>query len=363
MPELLSIAGDFGRRPMRGTVLGDSIVSGSYNLLNFINVNCPSIFMAENAGVGGNTTTAMLARINTDVGVYSSTLDFCFILATANDASGGVTLATHVANMRAIILNLISRGIMPVMLLGPPKDTNTQTVMQYRLADLVLAEQYGIPCFDPWTSYIDPINGKWTSGASSDGTHPTKAVEKAAGEALGTAIKNGTGATYRPLCDLNYAGQVATPLFNVDTNADGAADNWIKYGTGTMSLASAAGDGYLGKWQSMAATNINSGFYADFAATPGNYYVATAVVDTAIVSGSPTFGAWVRWQGGGRDDYLVTLGSTVEGRVRASIGVTAPVGTTSGKFFFDVRGTSSPAGTIKAAEAQVYDITAALAGA
>lgn len=359
---LASRAAMFGRLPMRGSFLGDSIASGTYNFTAWVNANCPALMMGENAGLGGNTSTQMLARVGTDV---STDVDFAFVMEAANDASNGVTLAQHVTNMRGIFANLIGRNILPVLLLAPSKDTNTLAVQQFRLADLVLALQLGVPVYDAWEAFINAADGHWTAAASGDGTHPTTATAKTAGTTLGTNIATNVIPYLRPLCNANTPGLVSGPLFMVDTNADGLADGWNKYGTCTASLASASGDGYRGNYQSCAGTAAGAGVYADIftGVVVGNLLFATAVIDTTVVSGSPTFSAFMRFTGGGLDKYLISPNASVANRFRASVLCRVPAGSTAIKFQFQVDGTASPAGTIKIAEAQVFDVTAALAGA
>lgn len=67
------------------------------------------IVQLRNAGVSGNTSTQMLARIQTDVIAFAP--GWCFMLGPVNDIINGVSLATSQANVRAMYGACTAAGI------------------------------------------------------------------------------------------------------------------------------------------------------------------------------------------------------------------------------------------------------------
>jgi hypothetical protein len=119
-----------------------------------------------------------------------------------NDASQGVTVAAHVANMRAIAQYALDRNVIPVMRITPQVDAAySATVNQYALADRMLAEQMGIPFVDNFARWLD-TDGTWTSGASGDTVHPFVGIYASAGADAWAQLSS----TYPPLLPRSDAG-------------------------------------------------------------------------------------------------------------------------------------------------------------
>lgn len=242
-------------------LFGNSIVIG-YNggrmFEWFVYQSGSKLSLLKNAGISGNSSAAMLARINTDVPADSVIVPF---MEGTNDAAGGATVATHRSNYSAIIENLISRGMVPVMIATPPYDLATGKVEVYRAVQFYLAQKYGITYWDPWVDYTDPANGKWVAGAASDDAHPTYATQQG-GAAKLVAFINQT-ATPPGFGPRSNTPNVAAPsgfllsggncLMLTDTNANGVADGWVQSGTATASLVAATG-GFRGNFQRLTTT-------------------------------------------------------------------------------------------------------------
>lgn len=134
------------------------------------------IRLLKNAGIGGNTTGLMLARISTDVLLYKS--DFVVVYAGINDVTTGVSSETTIANLTAIYNAIKGNGSkLVIATIGPAAGVNTagelailnainQFIRTYAYAnkDVVLVDWY--QCLnDTDAQYIK-------STYSTDGTHP-----------------------------------------------------------------------------------------------------------------------------------------------------------------------------------------------
>jgi len=76
--------------------------------------------LVHNAGVPGNTTTQMLARLRRDVFAYHP--DILFVLGGTNDAGDDFAVSTTVANLRKIVEAARAQGIEVVLLTIPPNN-------------------------------------------------------------------------------------------------------------------------------------------------------------------------------------------------------------------------------------------------
>jgi lysophospholipase L1-like esterase len=77
-----------------------------------------AIRLMRNAGVPGNTTAQMRARLTTDVYNYHPNL--LFVLGGTNDLGLGISGSVTIANLRAIIVGAKAHNIRVIMLLVPP---------------------------------------------------------------------------------------------------------------------------------------------------------------------------------------------------------------------------------------------------
>jgi lysophospholipase L1-like esterase len=74
--------------------------------------------LIRNAGVPGNLTWQMRSRLSTDVLAYKP--DVLFVMGGTNDLAAGVSQATIIANLRAIVTTAQSHGIHVFLLTIPP---------------------------------------------------------------------------------------------------------------------------------------------------------------------------------------------------------------------------------------------------
>ena len=149
----------------RLVTLGDSITAAS----NPCGAGWPTFLSKppfHNAGVGGNTTGAMLHRLTTDVLAYRPT--DVTILGGTNDIYNGVPLSTSMSNLAAIIDAVHGIGATPWLLTLPPFPGHEDTVAAYNAALAPLALAHGARLINIYPA----LAADW-AGYSCDGVHPT----------------------------------------------------------------------------------------------------------------------------------------------------------------------------------------------
>jgi lysophospholipase L1-like esterase len=91
----------------------------------------PALRLIHNAGVPGNTTAQMRARLTSDV--YDYKPNVLFVLGGTNDLGLGISGSATIANLRAIIVGAKAHKITVIMLLVPP---DSYTSMAARINSL-----------------------------------------------------------------------------------------------------------------------------------------------------------------------------------------------------------------------------------
>jgi len=142
-----------------------------------------SVNVVRNAGVSGNTTAQMLARINTDVIPFQA--DWVFVNGGVNDFYGfSAEAETVFANMTAIVDALLANGRKVALFNCPPQLTSRSafTVAKAReasrynkLLQSYAASQQGVVLIDiysPMVNWQDTTNGAAITGVlAGDGIH------------------------------------------------------------------------------------------------------------------------------------------------------------------------------------------------
>lgn len=291
-------------RGSKTIALGDSIDQMSDQGSNY---SAGSIFSAlcilsnqrvkwlGNAGIGGNTTTQVLARVQTDAIAYNPGVVIIGGGVT-NDHGQGFDPTTTRANLTAIRDALWAAGITVVVRNVPPTDnpgggayntvaTHRAVVQQHNAWLRNWAAINGIPLLDYYAPLVDETTGGYLSGLTGDGTHPT----------------------------LPAAGTVAQSVINA-----GLPPCW----TGIPQLTTAVGDGAdllagTGLFLGAISGGVPAGWdhYGDAAAT------VSVVPDTAIP------GNWVQLVGAGSGIHVIesspidgkwAIGDTLEFAFRVS---------------------------------------------
>lgn len=246
----------------RAIVIGDSIASGGDVQVNyqvggswFADVCGKShqrLRFYRNAGVGGNTSTAMLARFTADVTAYHP--DIVVIGGvTPNDVGQSVPVATRKSNIQAMVAAAVADGSRVILATSTPNDTTgtRDSLVEMNHWLIGWANTQGIPVLDIYSPLADPADGTYLPSYTSDGTHPNDTGN----HVIGTAVAAQLPPDLRAVPFLTAAkgdpeNLIVNGVFHGDANADGLADDWSLIGAlSARSLTSLSG-GY-GNWQSV----------------------------------------------------------------------------------------------------------------
>lgn len=244
------------------------------------------ITLLRNAGVGGDTSGGVLARLDADVIAYSPS--HCIVAIGANDANAySVPVATYAANIRAIVNKLIAARIVPVLLTVTQRsDTGSYLIEQYNTWLVKFGRDNGVTVVDAAAAVMNPATGFTLPAYTSDGLHPSKAGAQVIGQAVADAL-----ATVMPRWSPPIAKHQAVHGLNLVpnglmlNNAGGLATGWGNTGAGTPSIVAAP----VGNWQRLTAgalgDSINTGSSVGY-----------AVGDRLAFTGKLQFNApgWVR---------------------------------------------------------------------
>jgi lysophospholipase L1-like esterase len=250
----------------------------AYGYFTWANVLLKQAFTVVNyAGVSGDTTAGMLARVSTDVLAYNP--GWCFVLAGTNDIATGVSSATIIANLKAIYTALNAAGIKTVMLTILPDQryaTDSGKRLIWSTVNLWMKEwaklQNNLVLVDAAAAIIDPTAATIVPRANttSDGTHPLALGAYLIGKAITSSLSS------------IVIPQATLPVWNNDplnlvtngfqtgtagtvTGGTGvAADGWTLANNGTTCVGSkdTRSDG-LGAVQILTMTGSSSASHCD----------------------------------------------------------------------------------------------------
>lgn len=192
------------------------------------------LIFVRNAGIGGNTTSEMLARVDTDVIAYKP--DLVFVMAGTNDILPGATDADYAAffsTLEKLVVRLLLSGADVVLSTCPTKDAAPAEVAKAIPWYYLLANHYGIPLVDAHRVTADPVTGQYLSGYSDDGTHPNQTGIAAIAEQVVATVggTNGlsSGNVYRSVVAAAEQGDLQNLIQNgvfVNETVPGSLDYW-----------------------------------------------------------------------------------------------------------------------------------------
>jgi len=269
-----------------------------------------------NKGVGGNTTTQMLARLGADILAMNPLPGWVLYQGGTNDPPNGITTPTTIANDKACFDQLRAAGIGVVITAMPPHGTNkTQGAINRARRDYALANP-GCLWVDWFTYTANPVDATWpvaTLGTSDDGIHPNIAGASVMGKALYDVLS----VAFPPL-DIMDAGSNADAESLITnsgmTGTTGAlgtstgvlATGWTgRYGANAVLSKVARTDGPLSEWQQVAMTSpgaVAGDMYQSWAAPIGSVLQASAEFQTDPATFPSTY---------------VTVASTINGTASA----------------------------------------------
>lgn len=228
----------------------------------------------KNAGIAGQTSSLVLARLASDVIAYKP--NTCIILDGTNDIGGSVSaggaipdatvLATWQANKVAQITMLRANGIAPVVCTIPPHFTFSHHALTMKMNAWLIryAAAKRVPVMDLYGQSVDPTTGNYlASMASGDGVHPGPAGLQILGQYVA-----------------NTLGPLMPALSGAWLARDGAdASNMVTQG---LFLGGAvSGQGIPPGWalNSGFPTGITGAYVVD-GAIPGNMWQVTAAASS-----------------------------------------------------------------------------------
>lgn len=206
------------------------------------------VTFVRNAGVGGNTTTQMIARMSADVLAYHS--DWVIVCGGANDiATGGATAVAVQTNLTTIVEALIASGRRVLVLTVPPSVNYTTTAQKQAWAavnawvrDLPLTYPR-VAVADITPAVTDPAGAAPATNMSIDGIHWSIAgacrVGRVVADVLATLVPP-RPPVYRTLTDgktayggvgfagpgTGWAAVATTASFNTVVTYPALADRW-----------------------------------------------------------------------------------------------------------------------------------------
>jgi lysophospholipase L1-like esterase len=330
----------------------------------------------HNYGVSGYYTADILTLVQGLGTGVAEGADVCFVLGGTNDLANAVAQATIRANLLAIANELRDRGITPVFLTVPPNDTHPTEMSTHNEWLRRWCPTHNIPLIDIYPGLVDPTNGHFASGMTSDGVHFSNLGARTAAAPVVVWAKRHLNLGYPN--GAGFAGNAVNLLANGNFNGSLTANtptSWSKSGGEagtTFSLAAAAAadndpDTVMGQFAKIARS-------ASTAVTFWWIQTINAGVNTFAVGDTVRFSGRVKssveWTAGadysvycvfvGGGDVLAPVhqwtGPIAAGRF--SIATTVPVGTTAIQVYVKARRTSGTiTGDVAAAELSLVNET------
>ncbi len=243
------VFGDSFTARNKGATTSRDLDWGYFNWAQFL-MGSPFTLL-YNAGVSGNRTDQMLARM-TDVTAYSP--DWCFVQGGINDVTFGTTAANIAINLQNICTQLAGRGIRVVFLSVAPNSQsagNSTKVQQINQAMREWCQRtYGQVIFvDTYALMVDSTltTGALASGMSDDSLHPSGKGARAMGQAIANALQ------YQ-LPNRNFLPSSNGESYGIDSTSKQLLDNPMH---ATGSPVAATGTGASGNvpssWQGSAS--------------------------------------------------------------------------------------------------------------
>ncbi|MCC6314208.1 MAG: hypothetical protein IT337_09335 [Thermomicrobiales bacterium] len=339
-----------------------------------------------NAGIGGQTTTQIKARLQTDlIDLHTVKPARCLVGGGTNDlpalqAAMQTSEAAGIAQAEITWSNLAwmydrcrAAGIEPIGRTLPPRTSFASQIAYLNAGIRRLCERRGMHCLDIHGALvINDGTGGYISGYSADGVHPGPAgVQAIAARAIADLMPSfPAGGPLLARSNNSAENLVNNGLFTVDANLDGVADNWSTSGTdGTATYTIESGDtNIVGNWQVLETTVQGSGSrtFSQLIGSPGARYAVGDVLElcglisTDIESGGSKPTIKVTFANGTPYSSAIAVYILSSDVTRAVFWVRVPVpsGTTSCSLQL-INSEASPrgTGTVKIAQVTLINLT------
>lgn len=262
---------------------GDSILSAdsttTFGGVTSVNIkgimNWAQVFLRQrfnilaNAGVGGNTTAQMLARITSDV--LSLAPGYVLFLGGVNDIQGGVASSTTIANLTAIFdairgarSTLIVGTVLPSQFIDTTAEKQALSVINRFIVNYARANN-DVILVDWHTHMVNPSTGDPLANSTADGTHPAALGASILGRALAAVLD-----PIVPHVD-SIAYSNVEP-YNGHPNAMMVGNNGSGLPTGSIPLTDGTAPTYTAT--KVARTDNVQGEWAQIALTAGGLKIA-----------------------------------------------------------------------------------------
>jgi lysophospholipase L1-like esterase len=233
--------------------------------------------LSKNAGVGGNTSAQILARI-TDVTGLAAMPGYCILADCAsNDLIANTASATIITNLQAICDALQAKGITVVLCTVLPIAGTSAHVQRQEEVNRWIRGRDGLPGFiicDWAARWADPTTGGPKTGFATDGIHPTPLGAGAIGRVLAEALRSRIGGSIELASQnldqlhINLNPMMVGTSGTASTGTSGqVATDWIALrgsGSGTMACSKVARnpiDGVGGEWQKIELAGGGGAFF------------------------------------------------------------------------------------------------------
>ena len=262
--------------------------------------------LVTNAGVGGETSASILARVATDI--VPANVHVCVLVSDHwNDIGTGVSAATAIANDVAIITALRASGIIPVICpLTPDQRTGSNgarilLAQQIREGVRSYCEAQQVPYIDLFSILVDTATGTLSTTYNRDGSvHPNVAGYKLMGQAIDTAL--------RAIIPPRASGLIAYAADPTDLMAGAGLFLANTAGVGTGWTYTPASSG------SAATITTDSAVLGSLQRLTGTTLVGNALIESASLTG---------WSVGDQlelSGYMTGSGGTAKPRIRLLLG-------------------------------------------
>jgi hypothetical protein len=231
--------------------------------------------LAWNFGVPGQNTAYMLSTELPLLLAMNPLPSVVSILGGTNDVKEGVSPATTVANLTAMVNQLKAAGITPILCTIPPNNTFPTQVQATNAAISAAASSLGVTLVDFYTG-LAQSNGTYQTQYLTDGTHPNIPgyTEMAHAFIAQTASIYGGSSVWLPTAAQDRVNLVPDPLMA------SAPTSWVQTFYSNFAAAPAitqvaGASPVVGDWmQAVISVDDTAGHYAMFG--PGNTANAAA---------------------------------------------------------------------------------------
>lgn len=252
--------------------------------------------LLANAGVGGNVTAQMLARIQADVIAYAP--GYVIVQGGGNDVTTDIDPATTIANLTAIYTLLQAAGIVVVATTVLPSVNVDTTPRKLALQTInnwlrgYVRTQPGMILCDWYACVADPATMVAATNMTTDGVHPSQTGAFLLGAKLAAELSS---VTYLadPLPDSNVESGLVLPNPRMVGAAPGTSVT-VAANSGTPTLTQskvARTDGVQGEWSQVVASGGVDNFRVQQQATVNVGANTTATGVNALNSATVNVGS------------------------------------------------------------------------